>query len=117
MPQLERASDDDRLMGLVDAALAQPPGEREAWLRRECGGDSKLFDQARDYIESEERMRGFLLEPFDPARRERRKIATRSLSVLPSDPDTSDAAGQSHRAIMLQHGFFLRSSFGEIVNL
>jgi len=64
MPQLERASDDDRLMSLVDAAVAQPPGEREAWLRRECGGDSQLFDQARDYIESEERMGGFLLEPF-----------------------------------------------------
>jgi tetratricopeptide (TPR) repeat protein len=64
MPQLERASDDDRLMSLVDAALAQPPGERETWLRRECGGDSHLFDQAREYLESEERMGGFLLEPF-----------------------------------------------------
>jgi serine/threonine protein kinase/tetratricopeptide (TPR) repeat protein len=64
MLQLERASDDDRLMSLVDAALAQPPGEREAWLRRECGADSQLFDQAHDYIESEERMGGFLLEPF-----------------------------------------------------
>jgi tetratricopeptide (TPR) repeat protein len=64
MPQVERASDDDRFMSLVITALAQPPGEREAWLRRECGGDSPLFDQAREYIESEERMGGFLLEPF-----------------------------------------------------
>jgi serine/threonine protein kinase len=64
MPQLERASDDDRFMALVITALAQPPGEREAWLRRECGVDSQLFDQAREYVESEERMGGFLLEPF-----------------------------------------------------
>jgi eukaryotic-like serine/threonine-protein kinase len=64
MPQLERASEHDRLMSLVDAALAQPPGEREDWLRRECGGDSRLFDQAREYIELEERMGAFLLEPF-----------------------------------------------------
>jgi serine/threonine protein kinase/tetratricopeptide (TPR) repeat protein len=64
MPQPEKVWDDDRLISLVDAALAQPPREREAWLRLECGGDSPLFDQAREYIESEERMGGFLLEPF-----------------------------------------------------
>jgi serine/threonine-protein kinase len=57
-------SDDDRLMSLVDAALVQPPDEREAWLRHKCGGDSRLFDQAREYIQSEERMGGFLLKPF-----------------------------------------------------
>jgi serine/threonine protein kinase/Flp pilus assembly protein TadD len=64
MPQPEKVSDDDRLMRLVEAALAQPPGERETWLRHECGGDSQLFDQACEYIETEERMGGFLLEPF-----------------------------------------------------
>jgi tetratricopeptide (TPR) repeat protein/TolB-like protein len=64
MPQLERASDDDRLMSLVESAMAQPPGEREAWLRRECADDSQLFEHACGYVESEERMGGFLLEPF-----------------------------------------------------
>jgi serine/threonine protein kinase/tetratricopeptide (TPR) repeat protein len=64
MQQQYRAPDDDRLMSLVDLALAQPPGEREAWLRRECAGDSQLLEQASDYIHWEERMGGFLLEPF-----------------------------------------------------
>ena len=57
-------SDDDRLMSLVESAMAQPPGERDAWLRCECAGDTQLFEHARDYVESEERMGGFLLKPF-----------------------------------------------------
>ena len=57
-------SDDDRLMSLVDSALARPPAEREGWLRRECAGDSQLFEQAVHYVESEDRMGGFLLKPF-----------------------------------------------------
>jgi eukaryotic-like serine/threonine-protein kinase len=64
MQQQDTALDDDRLMSLVDSALAQPPGEREAYLRRECAGDAQLLEQAREYVESEERMGGFLLEPF-----------------------------------------------------
>ena len=62
--QQDSAWDDDRLMSLVDSALAQPPSEREAYLRCECAGDSRLFEQARDYVQWEERMGGFLLEPF-----------------------------------------------------
>jgi serine/threonine protein kinase len=62
--QQDRAWDDDRLMSLVDSALAQPPSEREVYLRRECVGDSRLFEQARDDVQWEERMSGFLLEPF-----------------------------------------------------
>jgi len=64
MEQQYKAPDDDRLMSLVDLALAQPPGEREAYLRRECAGDPQLLEQTREYVESEERMGGFLLEPF-----------------------------------------------------
>ena len=64
MQQQDRALDDDRLMSLVDSALAQPPSEREAYLRCECAGDSRLFEQARDDVQWEERMGGFLLEPF-----------------------------------------------------
>jgi tetratricopeptide (TPR) repeat protein/TolB-like protein len=62
--QRDMAPDDDRLMSLVDLALAKPPGEREAYLRRECAGDSQLFERANDYVQWEERMGGFLLEPF-----------------------------------------------------
>jgi serine/threonine protein kinase/tetratricopeptide (TPR) repeat protein len=60
----DTARDDDRLMSLVDSALAQPSEERESYLCRECAGDSQLFEQARDYVQWEERMSGFLLEPF-----------------------------------------------------
>ncbi len=64
MQQYDRLPDDDRLMSLVDSALAQPADQREDYLRRLCGGDSELFEQARDYVEWEERMDGFLLKPF-----------------------------------------------------
>jgi tetratricopeptide (TPR) repeat protein/TolB-like protein len=64
MQQYDRLPDDDRLMSLVDSALAQPADQREDYLRRLCGGDSELFEQARDYVEWEQRMDGFLLKPF-----------------------------------------------------
>jgi tetratricopeptide (TPR) repeat protein len=51
-------------MNLVDLALAQPPGEREAYLRSACAGDFPLFDQVWHYVRWEERMAGFLLEPL-----------------------------------------------------
>ena len=59
MQQHHTAPDDDRLMSLVHSALAQPLDEREAYLRRECAGDSQLFEQALDYVQWEERMGGF----------------------------------------------------------
>jgi serine/threonine protein kinase/tetratricopeptide (TPR) repeat protein len=64
MQPYEKPPDDDRLMSLVDSALAQPQGEREEYLRQECAGDSQLFEQARDYVEWEERMGRFLMRPF-----------------------------------------------------
>jgi hypothetical protein len=62
--QHDMALDDDRLMSLVELALAQPRGERKRYLRRECAGDSQLFERVNDYVQWEERMGGFLLEPF-----------------------------------------------------
>ncbi|MBV8729990.1 MAG: serine/threonine protein kinase, partial [Acidobacteriia bacterium] len=49
-------------MSLVDLALAQPAGERRAYLRSACDGNAALFSQAWHYVEWEERMGGFLLE-------------------------------------------------------
>jgi serine/threonine protein kinase/tetratricopeptide (TPR) repeat protein len=62
--QQDSAWDDDRLVSLVVSVLDQPSREREAYLRRECAGDLRLFEQAADYVQWEERMGGFLLEPF-----------------------------------------------------
>jgi serine/threonine protein kinase len=62
----DKAQDDDLLMSLVDLALARSPDEREAYLRTACAGDSELFSQVWDYVQWEQRMNGFLLEPLHP---------------------------------------------------
>jgi hypothetical protein len=62
MQQPDIEQDDERLMTLVDLALAQPSGEREAYLRSACGGDSALFEQAWQYVQWDERMGNFLLD-------------------------------------------------------
>jgi tetratricopeptide (TPR) repeat protein len=56
--------DDDLVMSLVERALARPIEEREAYLDSACSGDPELFSQVRSYVESEQRMHGFLLEPL-----------------------------------------------------
>ena len=63
------APDDDLVMSLVELALAQPLGEREAYLRSACARDGQPFDhelfaEAWRYVQSEERMGGFLLDPL-----------------------------------------------------
>ena len=56
--------DDNRLMSLVDSALAMPDAEREEWLRRECSADEVLMVQVRDYVNAEIEMKQFLQRPF-----------------------------------------------------
>jgi serine/threonine protein kinase/Flp pilus assembly protein TadD len=60
------AQDDDLVMSLVDLALTQPPDQREAYLRSACGADTDLFDETWTYVQSEQRMNGFLLDPLFP---------------------------------------------------
>jgi eukaryotic-like serine/threonine-protein kinase len=73
MPQPDIAQDDELVMNLVDLALAQPAGEREAYLHNACAEDPKLFERVWDYVQREERMGEFLresiysLELFDVA--------------------------------------------------
>jgi serine/threonine protein kinase len=67
MPQ--KAQDDDLVISLVDLALACPAGEREAYLRGACARDGQPFDhelfaEAWRYVQWEERMGGFLLDPL-----------------------------------------------------
>ncbi len=57
---------DELIMGLVEEALARPQEEREAYLQNECGSDAELFRQAWNYIQWEERMGNFLLDPVYP---------------------------------------------------
>lgn len=56
--------DDNRLMSLVDSALAMPDAEREEWLRRECSADEALMVQVRAYVNAEIEMKQFLQRPF-----------------------------------------------------
>jgi serine/threonine protein kinase len=62
-----RAQDDDLVMSLVELALARPADEREQYVRSACPNDSELFDQVWKYVQLEQRMNGFLLDPLYPA--------------------------------------------------
>ncbi len=61
-----KAQDDDLVMGLVERALASPPDDTESFLREACGDDRTLLQQVRSYVEWEQRMKGFLVEPLYP---------------------------------------------------
>ncbi|HLH00952.1 MAG TPA: protein kinase [Bryobacteraceae bacterium] len=61
-----KAQDDDLVMSLVDLALAVPGRERQKYVETACAGDTELLTQVMHYIEWEERMDGFLLEPLYP---------------------------------------------------
>ena len=58
--------DDDLVMSLVDLALACHVDQREAYLRSACEDDPELFDQVWKYVQWDQRMNGFLLEPLYP---------------------------------------------------
>src|SRR6516164_4869390 len=61
-------------MSLVELALACSPEERPNYLRSACGDDTKLLEQVRSYVEWEERMNGFLLDPLYPQAREEPRL-------------------------------------------
>ncbi len=58
---------DELVMSLVELALTRPEGEREVYLRGACGNNSELFSKAWHYVEWENKMKGFLLEPLHPS--------------------------------------------------
>jgi tetratricopeptide (TPR) repeat protein/tRNA A-37 threonylcarbamoyl transferase component Bud32 len=62
-----KAQDDDLVMSLVELALGRPPEDRESYLRGACGDDSRLFSEVWSYVQSEQRMQGFLLDPLYPS--------------------------------------------------
>ena len=61
---MEQIQDDTRVMSLVKLALALPPEERASYLDNACAGNPQLLDQVQNYVQAEERMKGFLLEPL-----------------------------------------------------
>ena len=61
---MPKAQDDDLVMNLVELALSQPPDTREAYVRAACAGDAELFTEVWDYVQWDQRMQDFLLEPL-----------------------------------------------------
>ncbi|HTS49503.1 MAG TPA: protein kinase [Bryobacteraceae bacterium] len=59
-----KVQDDDLVMNLVDLALSRPAEERTAYLETACAGDTELLTKVSHYVEWEERMNGFLLDPL-----------------------------------------------------
>lgn len=62
MPQ--KAQDDDIVMNLVEDALARPADQREAFVRASCSGNTDLFDRVWNYVQWDERMNGFMVDPI-----------------------------------------------------
>jgi serine/threonine-protein kinase len=58
-------------MRLVEETIARPEAEREEHLRTLCTEDASLFEEVWSRVQAEERMKGFLREPFDVDRAER----------------------------------------------
>ena len=62
----------DRVMEIVQAALQQPPDERETFVRAACGDDDSLHREVAETVTWELRMGGFLQHPVlamkNPAR-------------------------------------------------
>ena len=61
---MAKAQDDELVMKLVELALSQPPETREAYVRAACADDAVLFSQVWEYVQWDDRMKGFLLEPL-----------------------------------------------------
>ncbi len=56
--------DDDLVMKLVDMALARPSDQRQAYLQGVCSGNPDLYNQVWGYVQWEDKMKGFLLDPL-----------------------------------------------------
>jgi eukaryotic-like serine/threonine-protein kinase len=56
--------DDELVMSLVELTLAQPENQRESFLESACSGNADLFGETWRYVQWEERMGGFLMEPL-----------------------------------------------------
>src|SRR4029453_11382829 len=61
---LTEPQDDELVMGLVERVLDKPSQDREAYLREACGDNTELLGRVWHYVEWEERMNGFLLDPL-----------------------------------------------------
>jgi tetratricopeptide (TPR) repeat protein len=66
MPDNEQ-QDDDLVINLVELTLTKPQPDRETYLREACGSNQELFEQVWHYVQWEDRMGRFLLDPLIPS--------------------------------------------------
>ncbi|MBL8749125.1 MAG: hypothetical protein JNK78_08195, partial [Planctomycetes bacterium] len=52
----------DRTKEIFIAALPVPPGERRAWLERQCAGDAALQAQVQSLLEAHDKAGSFLVD-------------------------------------------------------
>ena len=70
---------------LLEAALARPPGERDAFLRHTCVNDAALEREIRSLLAAREQAGSFLESPAID-------VAARAIALTPHD-DTAERAG------------------------
>jgi tetratricopeptide (TPR) repeat protein len=70
---------------LLEAALARPPDERDAFLRQTCVNDDALEREVRSLLTAQEQAGSFLDSPAI-------EVAARAIALTPHD-DTSESAG------------------------
>src|SRR6266849_1721987 len=70
---------------VLEAALARPPDERDAFLRQTCVNDEALEREVRSLLTAQEQAGSFLESPAID-------VAARALALTPHD-DTSESAG------------------------
>ena len=70
---------------LLEAALAHPPDERDAFLRQTCADDDALAREVRSLLAAQEQAASFLESPAID-------VAARALALEPR-PDTSESGG------------------------
>src|SRR5581483_1009879 len=58
------AQEDDLTVNLLELVLTRPVEERQNFLETACKGDSELYHRVWSYLQAEERMNGFLLDPL-----------------------------------------------------
>ena len=54
----------EQIDALFDAALDQPPAERDAFLRARCGDDAELYQSVKELLEASDNPNAFLEQPL-----------------------------------------------------
>ena len=90
----------DRIESLFAAAVALPPGEREAYLERECSGDPALSDRLLALLKAHDRAGHVIDRPVDvdPDQTAGYAPTSEQNNPAPSSPAGTSCSRRSARA-------------------